>query len=235
MKVGELARLTGISVRTLHYYGEIGLLPPPLRNEAGHRLYGAKQIARLQQIRSLRQLGFTMKEVRAFLKSRSFSPHRVIEMQLKRVNEQIVELRRLTERLECLGEAIRSKEVSVDQFIKTIEAMNMAERIYTKEQAEELHDRRRQLGSEGMRKFEQDWTALIAEIGVEMDKGTNPRSERPRVLAERWDALVKLFTGGNPEIEETLYAGARRFQLQQKEKGTPIPDVVGYMIQAMRR
>ena len=72
MKVGELARLTGISVRTLHYYGEIGLLLPPLRSESGHRLYGAKQIARLQQIRSLRQLGFTMKEVRAVLKSRSF-------------------------------------------------------------------------------------------------------------------------------------------------------------------
>jgi hypothetical protein len=45
MKVGELARKSGVSVRTLHHYGAIGFLPLPARNRAGHRVYGAPHIA----------------------------------------------------------------------------------------------------------------------------------------------------------------------------------------------
>jgi DNA-binding transcriptional MerR regulator len=56
MKVGELAKQTGISVRTLHYYDEIGLLSPSGRTESDYRLYAEADIVRLQQIMSLRQL-----------------------------------------------------------------------------------------------------------------------------------------------------------------------------------
>ena len=56
-KVGELAERTGLSVRTLHYYDEIGLLSPSRRTAAGHRLYTAGDVVRLQQIRSLKQPG----------------------------------------------------------------------------------------------------------------------------------------------------------------------------------
>jgi DNA-binding transcriptional MerR regulator len=66
-KVGELAKQTGLSVRTLHYYDEIGLLSPSQRTEAGHRLYTADDIVRLQQVKSLRHLGFTLKEIRDYL------------------------------------------------------------------------------------------------------------------------------------------------------------------------
>src|ERR1700710_184733 len=67
MKVGELARRTGVSVRTLHYYDEIGLLSPSLHSAAGHRVYGVREITKLQQIRSLQQLGFSLKEIRGML------------------------------------------------------------------------------------------------------------------------------------------------------------------------
>ena len=48
LKVGELARRTGLTVRTLHHYDEIGLLRPSLHTEAGYRLYTARDVARLQ-------------------------------------------------------------------------------------------------------------------------------------------------------------------------------------------
>ena len=67
MKVGTLARKTGLTVRTLHYYDEIGLLSPSRRSEAGYRLYGADDVARLQQIMSLRQLGFSLEDIQALL------------------------------------------------------------------------------------------------------------------------------------------------------------------------
>ena len=66
-KVGELAKQTGLSVRTLHYYDEVGLLSPSQRTAAGHRLYTAGDIVRLQQIKSLRHLAFALEEIRACL------------------------------------------------------------------------------------------------------------------------------------------------------------------------
>ena len=63
-RVGELARRTGLSVRTLHYYDEIGLLLPSRRTDGGHRLYTAGDVLRLQRIRSLQHLGFTLREIR---------------------------------------------------------------------------------------------------------------------------------------------------------------------------
>src|SRR6266540_3219671 len=63
-KVGDLARRTGLSIRTLHYYDEIGLLSPSHRTGSGHRLYDVDDVARLQRILSLRQLGFSLEEVK---------------------------------------------------------------------------------------------------------------------------------------------------------------------------
>src|SRR5919206_2272820 len=81
-RVGELARRTGVSVRALHYYDEIGLLSPSRRTEAGHRLYCAEDVVRLQQIRSLRALGFGLEEIRECLNDPSFSVQRVIELHI---------------------------------------------------------------------------------------------------------------------------------------------------------
>jgi DNA-binding transcriptional MerR regulator len=82
-KGGELAKRTGLSVRTLHYYEEIGLLSPAQRTEAGHRLYAAGDVVRLQQIKSLRQLGFGLKEIQAGPDRTDFSGQRVIQLHIK--------------------------------------------------------------------------------------------------------------------------------------------------------
>src|SRR5258708_33768537 len=93
-KVGELARRTGLSVRTLHYYDEIGLLSPSARTASGHRLYTAGDVARLQQVRSLRQLGLSLGEIRDWLRHPGYSPRGVIRRHLERLREQIERQRR---------------------------------------------------------------------------------------------------------------------------------------------
>jgi DNA-binding transcriptional MerR regulator len=151
-KVGELAQRTGLSVRTLHYYDEIGLLRPSYHSGSGHRLYAAADVARLQQIKSLRQLGFSLEEVRDCLGRADFAPRRVIEMHLTRLREQMALQRRLCERLEALAAGFRSaEEVSVEQFLQTIEVMQMIEKYYTPEQLEELKARKEALGEEHVR------------------------------------------------------------------------------------
>src|ERR1043165_2969683 len=74
-KVGQLAKRTGISVRTLHPYDQIGLLTPSHRTESGHRLYDRDDVVRLQQIVMLRQLGFALEEIAAALR-RAAAAHR---------------------------------------------------------------------------------------------------------------------------------------------------------------
>src|SRR2546421_8353984 len=100
MKVGELARRTGLTVRTLHYYDEIGLLAPSQHTASGHRLYGAADVARLQQIKSLRQLGFSLEQIRDCLNGPDFSPLRLVESHLAHLREQVALHQRLCGKLE---------------------------------------------------------------------------------------------------------------------------------------
>src|SRR5947209_12945433 len=138
LKVGELARRTGLTIRTLHHYDEIGLLKPSLHTEAGHRLYTAGDVARLQQVVSLRQLGFSLEEVRDCLHRPDFSPLEVIRLHVARLRDQIVLQQGLCERLEALAACLRTAgEVSADEFLRTIEVMTMIENYYTPEQLED--------------------------------------------------------------------------------------------------
>src|SRR4051794_5151756 len=119
LKVGELAKRTGLTVRTLHHYDEIGLLKPSLHSEGGYRLYTAKDIARLQQVLSLRHLGFSLEEVRGCLDQPGFSPLEAIALHLSRLREQIESHGRLCECLEVLAAQLRSSagEISPDEFL----------------------------------------------------------------------------------------------------------------------
>src|SRR6478752_6728447 len=124
LKVGELARRTGLTIRTLHHYDAIGLLRPSLHTEAGYRLYTAGDVARLQRALSLRQLGFSLDEVRDCLDRPGFSPLEVIGLHLARLRAHIELQRKLCERLEALAAHCRTAgEVSADEFLHTIEEM----------------------------------------------------------------------------------------------------------------
>ena len=89
MKIGELAKQTGLSIRTLHYYDEIELLSPSHRTDVGHRFYSDQDIIRLQQILSLRQLGFSLSEIRECLQSPDYALLQVINLHCARIREQM--------------------------------------------------------------------------------------------------------------------------------------------------
>src|SRR6516164_4066930 len=117
LKVGELARRTGLTIRTLHHYDEIGLLRPSLHTESGHRLYTVGDIARLQQVLSLRQLGFSLEEIQGCLSRADFSPLEVIRLHVARLREQIELQRALCERLEGLAACFQGRgEISAADF-----------------------------------------------------------------------------------------------------------------------
>jgi MerR family transcriptional regulator, thiopeptide resistance regulator len=206
LKVGQLAKRTGISVRTLHYYDELGLLPPSGRTDAGYRLYTHGDIARLQQIRSLQYLGLSLADVAECLARPDSSLLGALEMQIARLNEQIEQQQQLRAGLEGLVSRLRHEEsISVEDLTRTMEVMKRMEQYYTPEQLEYLRRRREQVGEERIREVETTaWPDLIAEVRAAVDQGLDPASSQARELAERWMALVQEFTGGDPGIERSL-------------------------------
>jgi DNA-binding transcriptional MerR regulator len=190
LKVGQLARRTWLTVRTLHHYDEIGLLKPSLHTEAGHRLYTADDVVRLQQVLSLRQLGFSLEEIRDCLDRADFSPLQVIDLHLARLAEQIEIQRRLYERLQAIATRLRSAgEVSAEEFLHTIEVMTMVKPMYTPEQMAQFEEVAKQVGPEEIRAVEESWTALLAEVRANHD--LDPASPQAQALAQRWDELLQ--------------------------------------------
>ena len=89
LSIGEMADLSGVSVRTLHYYDEIGLLRPEIVTGAGYRYYGAASAARMQQILFYRELEFSLKDIRVLLSDPRYDKREALRnqqhlLQLKR-------------------------------------------------------------------------------------------------------------------------------------------------------
>src|SRR5262249_25996475 len=181
LKVGELAKRTGLTIRTLHHYDEIGLLKPSLHTAAGHRLYTAADVARLQQVLSLRQLGFSLEQVRDCLDRPGFSPLEVIRLHVARLREQIELQRKLCDGVELVASLLQSAgEVSAEMILQAIEVMTMIENYYTPEQPEYFRKRGEEAAAAGQdpqelaRQGQADWAELIAQYTAEMQKGTDP-------------------------------------------------------------
>jgi MerR family copper efflux transcriptional regulator len=68
LKVGELAKRTGKTVRAIHLYEEVGLIAPAVRSKGGFRLYHGKAVRRIDWIQKLQDLGFSLTEIKAFLR-----------------------------------------------------------------------------------------------------------------------------------------------------------------------
>jgi DNA-binding transcriptional MerR regulator len=204
-KVGELAKQTGMTVRTLHHYDEIGLLTPSHRTAAGHRLYAEGDVARLQQIASLRSLGFPLDEIRDVLNQERLSPLDIVRMHADRMRQQVRSQQRLVERLDALAAGLDgAQDVSAEQLIATIEEINMFDKYYSPEQMDYLAQRREEVGEARITEVEAEWPRLMAAVQAEMDRGTDPCDPRVQELAGRWKGLVEEFTGGNAGIRQSL-------------------------------
>ena len=210
-RVGELAERTGLTVRTLHHYDAIGLLGPSGRtgsaHGSGHRLYTAADVARLQQILSLKQLGFALEQIREYLDRADYDPREVLRMHLARIRKQLDDLKRLEGRLAALADALESAEtVSADEFLTTIQEMTMMEKYYTPEQLAQLKARKEQAGEERIRQVGEEWAELAADVKAAIESGLDPTGPKGQDLARRWFGLVNEFTGGDRGIALSMRA-----------------------------
>jgi DNA-binding transcriptional MerR regulator len=103
--VGEVSRLAGVTVRTLHHYDEIGLVRPSGRTASGYRLYAPADLERLQRVLCYRELGFGLDEISAILDDPEADPLDHLRRQHGLLNGRIEELRRMVAAIEKTMEA----------------------------------------------------------------------------------------------------------------------------------
>ena len=232
-RIGELAAMAHVSVRTLRHYGAVGLLAPAARTEAGYRLYTAADVTRLYRILALRSLGLPLHEIGRLL-DEQVALADVLARQLAAVERRIAADSELRRRLRALiGTCAGEGEPTVRQLTHTMEAIAMSDRYYTEEQQQTLERRRDALGPEGMRAAEQRWADLVADAESERAAGTDPADPRMQAIAQRWRDLIEQFTGGDPDMRESLGRMYREQGAETASRGAVSGELMEYVGKAL--
>ncbi len=243
-RIKQIAALTGLSVRMLRHYDEIGLIAPP-RNENGYRTYGEEEILKLQQLLFFRELGFSLKECGEALKDEGFDRKKTFLAQREMLRLEEKRIRRMIETIELtLWEMEKGEKTMADE--KKFEALS-------KKEIEAFHDQYRAeavenygakavAASEARVKDYDDgkWAAvqmrnqeiLTALAALMAGPADDPRVQklvgeyRATITANYYDCTLEIFAG----LAE-LYVNDGRFTVYFENVR---PGLAHYMREAMR-
>lgn len=195
LKIGELAKRSGLTVRALHHYDAISLLKPSARADNGYRLYDRNDIARLHQIQALRRFGLTLADVGAYLAQPGTPLTSIVARQIAMLDRQIEQAARLRERLAQLHrELVDGAQPELADWLKTLELMTMYDKYFSEEELARLPMyRNSQVPAP-------EWAALVDEARALMDAGVAPEDERARALSVRWMTMLVRDTNGDPRF-----------------------------------
>lgn len=197
-RVGEFATLTGVSIRTLHHYDQLGLLRPAEHSEAGYRLYSERDLLRLQQILTLRYLGFALKQIGLLLDRPNFDLVASLCVQQVALRQRIGELQHIEG---VLRELMRRRLASghwewelVAQASADVQASlrqkgdNVSD-YYSEEQMKQALEKvGQQVSPAEVQQAEDEWTALVRDVRA--SRQLDPSDPRAQALADRWNALT---------------------------------------------
>ncbi len=211
LRAKEFAARCGVTVRTLHFYDRLGLLPPTARSESGYRLYGEADLERLEQILALRYVGLQLDRIKKLLDGPPQPLTDALRLQRKIILE---EQRRLDLVLAALREAEGALEErdqderwravrTVIEAFKVKNDFGWTENYYSAEALKKLAEKRATTPPHVIEEGERAWAQLIADV-EDAAKTEDPKSERARALAQRWRDLVSQFTNGDPDVSEGL-------------------------------
>jgi MerR family transcriptional regulator, thiopeptide resistance regulator len=188
--VGEVAELTGVTVRTLHHYDEVGVLVPSGRSDAGYRLYSYEDLMRLQEIVVWRALGFTLAEIRAMLDDPDYDRLRALMRQRALIDGELERLGALRGALDAALEAERNgTRVTEATMFEGFDPTEYEDEVRERwGHTEAYRESTRRAASYG----DTEWSAIKAEADEIMrafasayETGEPADGERARSIAER--------------------------------------------------
>lgn len=198
--IGQLSKKTGVTIRTLDYYDEVGLVVPSSATDGGHRLYSENDVLQLQQVLALKYMGFTLQQIKKILKESSVSWQRSLNQQLEMVKQQQLRLKSLEKALEGVLYSIEFEgEVKWPIIFETIRLFHhdsegvsrMFEKYFDNEEVEDILHLNNCLTKEDLRK----WHHIVNEIQAHLHE--DPGSDIVQTLIENWLQQVQNMFGSD--------------------------------------
>jgi DNA-binding transcriptional MerR regulator len=187
--VGQIAKLSGLSVRSLHHYDETGLLCPSERSDAGYRLYSESDIERLHQIQALRWLELPLSEVKEILDRDGATIPEVVDRKIAALTKQIEQETELRTRLISLRTRHLQGDVSgKDRWLSALELFSHYEKHLSADELNRFKSNDSDVD---------EWRAAYDDVVSALDRNVSPASEEGQALAYRWGVLTFKFTNGD--------------------------------------
>jgi DNA-binding transcriptional MerR regulator len=229
--IREFAKLTRVTVRTLHYYDQLGLLKPGFERPNGYRVYTDADLLKLQQIVTLKFMGFSLDEIRRLLDSRGYEAVKALKVQAGAVRDEIARLREASRAIDqVLARLEKDGRIHKEKLIKIMEVIQMGEdvkkgwheKFFSEADLKEFAEVGQKYSPEAMAAYQSRWAGLIAEVKANL--GLDPAGDRAQDIGRRWTALLDEAYGGRPELKAKI-AKAYSAGAIPKEQNMIAPEV----------
>lgn len=244
-RVGDLAEMTGVTVRALRHYDQVGLVRPEGHTEGGQRLYSEDDVLRLQHVIALRYLGFPLGQIRDLLERDDFDMVASLSAQKQALTDRIAELERARDAVtELLNDRMATGRWSaklvamaslvIRQNVK--DRGNTLEKYYTKEQMAQFEELGEKIGENKRKEIEGKWAELMAEVREAMARDADPASPEVQPLVRRWDELRAEMTelySGYPDLWKAIGNNFRAGNFDN-QPGMPGRDVAVFIENARK-
>jgi len=226
LKVGELARHAGLTVRTLHHYDEIGLLKPSGRSESGYRLYSHADVARLHGIQALRHLGLALGDIAAMLDGGGTPPGLIIEQQMRALDREIAQASELRDQLDLLQHQLaKGDEPGMAAWLDTLALMKTYGKYFSAAELKTIFA--------NWSLIEAEWEPLIGAVRALMDRGLAPEALEVQPFAQRWMRLMLRWMDGNFDLIDRWGEMYRREPSAHGRNGAPQSDMIDFIRRAI--
>jgi DNA-binding transcriptional MerR regulator len=238
--VSEFAKLAAVTVRTLHHYDRIGLLKPSGYTQNGHRRYARRDLLRLQQIVTLKWMGFSLAEIQAVMSSERYDLHSALTLQKQAVDAKIAQLQTVSSALskaaDQAGDDLDAD--TVQAIINGLQAGDYANWLrdhFGEEALSIVQTRSKTIAPDVIEQGQRDWMTLIADF--QACRHLPPESDDVQALAARMHTLISAFTGDDPAVREGVESVWQKPEDHPAEWHTPMhddPDLLQFMNDAYR-
>ncbi len=240
MHIREFANLTGVSVRTLHYYDEIGLLKPSaVDGQNGYRFYDENCLERMQEILFYRELDFPLKEIHKIINSPDYDKKTALSRQKHLLTLKKQRIERLISALDgaMKGENLPMNIFDNSEFEKTRQqyAKEVQEKWGNTDAYREYEEKSQNHTEKSMNNMKLEIGEIIAEFAACSECGISPESEIAQAIVKKWQdyITVNLFNCTNEVLLRLadVYSTDERFKtnIDEKFKGT-----TEFMVEAIR-
>lgn len=214
-KISEISKISGVSIRTLQYYDEIGLLKPAKVTERGYRMYDDTNLSKLGEILLLRELEFSLKQITEILTYPGYDRKSAIDSQIELLTMKKERLEKLIE----FAEKVKKDEVNKMDFkaFDNREYENLQaeakERWGKTDAYKEFEDRSKNKTKDSPMRSGAEMMKIFAELGVIKDR--SPDSREAQLLVKRLqDFITENYYTCTKEILASLgmmYTADKRF------------------------